>query len=99
MSPVIRKPANKKALHVNVRGFAVSASPFNGVKLELGIALVLGALLWLGAESITASTEAQLLILLGFGLLSTLWLVARTRAVLRRYEAHDTYETTEQDPT
>jgi len=99
MSPVIHKPAEKKALHGNARKLAVPASPFNGVKLELGIILILGALLWLGADSITAGTEAQLLMFLGFGLLSTLWLVVRTRAVLRQHEAHDTYGTTEQNQT
>ena len=92
MNSVIHKPAE-----INARGPTVSASPFNGVKLELGIALVLGALLWLGADSITASTEAQLLIFLGFGLLSTLWLVTRTRAVLRRYEAHETTDSIHKD--
>jgi hypothetical protein len=68
-------------------GFGVAASPFNRVKIELGICFILGALLWLGADSITASEGAQLLMLLGYGLLATAWLVLRTRAVLRRCEA------------
>jgi hypothetical protein len=68
-------------------GFGVAASPFNGIKIELGICIILGALLWLGAESITADEGTQLLMLLGYGLLATCWLVLRTRAVLRRCEA------------
>jgi len=66
------------------RGFGVAASPFNGVKLELGICIILGILLWLGADFITTNKDTQLLILLAFSLLGTTWLVVRTRAVLRR---------------
>jgi len=69
------------------KGFGVAASPFNGVKLELGICIILGMLLWLGADSITANKDAQLLILLGYSLLGTVWLVVRTRTVSRRCEA------------
>ncbi len=92
MSPKIHKPAEKKESRGNKRGFSVSASPFNGVKLELGIIFILGALLWLGAHSIIASTGAQLLIFFGFGLLSALWLVARTRVVLHQHEACEVTE-------
>jgi len=66
------------------RGFGVAASPFNGVKLELGICIILGILLWLGADSITINKDTQLLILLAYSLLGTIWLVVRTRVVLRR---------------
>ncbi|NOX92684.1 MAG: hypothetical protein GXP18_09635 [Gammaproteobacteria bacterium] len=69
------------------RGFGVAASPFNGVKLELGICIILGMLLWLGADSITANEGTQLLILLMYSLSGTIWLVMRTRAVLHRCEA------------
>ena len=69
------------------KGFGVTASPFNGIKLELGICAFLGALLWLGADSITADEGAQLLMLLAYGLLSMGWLVLRTRAILRRCES------------
>lgn len=69
------------------RGFGVSASPFNGVKLELGIIFLLAIPLWLGADFIIASTGGQLLMLLGFGIMSSLWLVFRVRAVVRQCEA------------
>jgi len=68
-------------------GFGVAASPFNGIKLELGICVILGLLFWLGADSITADAGAQLLMLLTYSLLTATWLVLRTRAVLRRCEA------------
>jgi hypothetical protein len=69
------------------KGFGVAASPFNGIKLELGVCIILGVLLWLGVDSITADEGAQLLLLLAHSLLATGWLVLRTRAVLHGHEA------------
>jgi len=69
------------------RSFGVAASPFNGVKLKLGISIILGMLLWLGADSITVNEGTQFLMLLAYSLLSMIWLMVHTRAVLRRCEA------------
>jgi len=66
-------------------GIRVPASPFNRVKLELGIILLLGLLLWLAADSITADADAQIGLLAGFGLAGMAWLVLRTRRVLHRH--------------
>jgi hypothetical protein len=60
------------------------ANPFNGVKLELGFSLLLGVLLWLGANSITADASTQWLILFGYAFVSMAWLMLRTRQVVRR---------------
>jgi len=65
-------------------GFGVAPSPFNGVKLELGLLLVAGVVIWLAAESIIASVDGQLLLLAGYGVAAALWLTFRTRRVLRR---------------
>jgi hypothetical protein len=65
----------------------VAPSPFNGVKVELGIALLLGLLLWLVHERLVSGTPGQLLLLLGYGWLAAGWLVWRTRGVLRRQRA------------
>ncbi len=72
------------------KGFGVAASPFNGIKLELGICIILGILVWMGADSITADEDTQLLVLLAYSMFGTIWLVVRTRAVLRRYETEQT---------
>lgn len=72
--------------HTDKKGFGVAASPFNGVKLELGIILCAGLLLWLAADSITADLEVQLLMLGGFGVAGMLWLIVRIRGVLRKCE-------------
>lgn len=74
------------------KDFGVDASPFNGIKLELGICLILGVLLWLGANSITADAGAQLLMLLAYSVAGAAWLMLRTRAVLHRCEAEHSAE-------
>ncbi len=66
------------------KGFGVAASPLNRVKLELGIILLVGLLLWLAVDSITADFANQLLILAFFGGTSALWLVLRTRRTLQQ---------------
>mgnify|MGYP006944247948 CR=1 FL=1 len=76
-------------LQAESRDVGVAVSPFNGIKIELGFAILLGAILWLAADSITANEGTQWLILLGYGLLSMLWLVLRSRAVLRLYMKSD----------
>lgn len=68
------------------KGFGVAASPFNGVKIELGIVLILGLILWLAADSITSSIAAQLLLLVSYGLISAFWLIIRTRQVVQQLE-------------
>jgi hypothetical protein len=76
-SPTPSLPSSKK-------GFGVAASPFNGVKIELGFVLILGFVLWLAADSITASITAQLLLLMGYGCISAFWLVIRTQRIMRQ---------------
>ncbi len=66
------------------KGFGVAASPLNSVKLELGIILFVGLLLWLAVDSITANFANQLLILAIFGGTGALWLVFRTRRTLKQ---------------
>ena len=62
----------------------MTASPFNAVKLELGIVLVLGVLLWLAADSITGNINKQLLMFVVFSIGSMAWLILRTRHILNR---------------
>lgn len=75
--------------HTNKKGFGVAASPFNRVKLELGIILSLELLLWLAADSITADLGTQLWLLAAFSVLGMVWLIVRTRRVLRQCQARE----------
>jgi len=77
---------NKPPATQPIKGFGVAASPFNQVKIELGLALILGIVLWLAAESITASITAQLLLLAGYGLISASWLIFRTQRIAQQYD-------------
>ena len=64
-------------------GFSVAASPLNRVKFELGVIICVGAMLWLAVDSITANVVEQLLILFVYGLGGMVWLMARTRKIVK----------------
>ena len=61
-------------------------SPFNDVKFELGVILVVGVLLLLVQRPIDLPGWLSWLLLLGYGLVGMLWLLIRTHRVLRRQE-------------
>lgn len=62
-------------------GFTVPPSPFNTVKFELGVILVVGLLLLLIQWRID-DLLVQFLLLSGYGLLGMCWIMFRTRRVL-----------------
>jgi len=68
------------------QGLSVAPSPFNAVKLELAVILIVGLLLWIAVDSITNSDVAQIVILLVFGVLGAAWLILRTHILLRRLQ-------------
>lgn len=68
------------------QGLSVAPSPFNAVKLELAVIIIVGLLLWIAVDSITTSHVTQIVILLVFGVLSAAWLIFRTHLLLRRLE-------------
>lgn len=80
-----------------VDGFGVAASPFNKVKFELGIIMCIGVLLWLAVDSITAHVGAQLLILFSYSLTAMIWLVVRTRKIVRSFAKANTQSTTSEN--
>jgi len=61
----------------------VPASPLNAVKLDLAIILFLSVLVWLLVSYLVEGIFIQILYLAGFGLVSMLWLIVRTRRVLK----------------
>ena len=76
---------NKRARSVtrSAKYFAVAASPFNVVKLALGVIIVVGVLLVLVTGRLTASPGAQVLLLSTYGGIAAIWLIAKTRQVAR----------------
>jgi Na+(H+)/acetate symporter ActP len=66
------------------KSFGVAPSPFNVIKLELGIIIVVCLLLLLGVDSITHNTLIQLALLFVAGVLSMVWIVWRTHILIKR---------------
>lgn len=69
------------------RGLTVSPSPFNGVKLELALALLVGVVVFVVQEILLPTGWAQVAVLLGYAGAVAVWILWRTRGVLRRASA------------
>ena len=77
------KLAEQRSLPQRRKGFGVAASPFNGVKFDLAIILIVAVLLLLVHAKLVADSFTQLLMLGGYGVAAMAWLMFRTRSVLR----------------
>jgi len=67
----------------NKKGFTVAASPLNPVKFELGIILFIGFFLLISVGAFIESPFAQVGVLAGYGIISMVWLVYRTKRLIR----------------
>ena len=78
---------NKRARSVTRPGkyFAVMASPFNVVKLALGIIILVGVLMVLVTGKLAARPAMQILLLGSYGVIAALWLIVKTRQVARAH--------------
>lgn len=65
------------------RGFTVAPSPFNSVKLELGVILVAAVALGAGIDRLISDPLLQMVALGAAGIVAALWLFWRTRLVAR----------------
>ena len=66
------------------QGLTVAPSPFNDVKLDLGVILTVGIVLLLVQERVLDSLLSQLLLLASYSLLGMIWIVVRTRRIMAR---------------
>ncbi len=64
--------------------FSVAASPFNPVKLELVVLLIIGFVLWLVLNSITDSDLTHVAILFLYSVSGAAWLSLRIRKLLQK---------------
>jgi len=69
------------------KNFSVPASPFNGIKLDIGIFACIGIILLIVLESTAVSPLTELLWLAGFGLFVLGWVYVRARRVYARLQA------------
>ncbi|MBK8182305.1 MAG: hypothetical protein IPK63_05060 [Candidatus Competibacteraceae bacterium] len=68
------------------KGMRVAPSPFNEVKLDLGIILTVGVLLLLVQGRVVESLPLQFLLLLSYGLLGMFWIIVRVRRVVEKLD-------------
>jgi len=62
----------------------VPASPFNPVKLELALVLVVGVSVFLAVPRLVEGEGTQLAVLAAYGALAAVWITVRTRRILHR---------------
>ncbi len=72
------------------KGFTVQASPFNVVKFDLALIVVVGLMLLLVHDRLIDHQLGQVLTLLGYGCLAMCWIVFRTRRVASQLADDDT---------
>ena len=74
---------SKKQPRSLARGFGVGPSPLNVVKLDLALIASVGLLLLVVVHGLGGALWTQIGILFAYGLTGMVWLVVRTRKVLR----------------
>ena len=77
-------PANQNNNDSSKTAFKVAASPFNPIKLELVIILIIGFVLWLVLDSITDNDLTHVAILFLYSASSAIWLALRIRHIVQQ---------------
>lgn len=81
--------SKKASLNEKGRGFTVSASPFNNVKLDLALILFMGVVLLLLQERLLQNPLWQFLLIFSYGILAALWLLLRVKRIERQILEHN----------
>ena len=76
-----KPPANKK----NIKSFSVAPSPFNTIKLELAMVIIVGGILIVMLDSITQDLFLQISIVFISGSLGMVWIMWRTHKLLKHH--------------
>ncbi len=66
--------------------FTVKASPFNAIKLDLALILIVGIVVLVAHDRLVEHQLGQLLIVVGYGIAAMLWIVVKTRRVLKNID-------------
>lgn len=66
-------------------GLQVAASPFNGVKLDLAIIILVMLLLWLVLAQTVTDGFVQTVVLFLYSVLAACWIIFRIRRILRQH--------------
>lgn len=81
------QPKREPSLPRQRRSFTVAASPFNGVKFDLALLVIVGVVVWLIHDRLIDNGLGQMLFLAGYGLSAMIWLVAKTRRIEQEQSA------------
>ena len=82
-------PEREPSLPRQRRSFTVAASPFNGVKFDLALIVIVAGVVWLIHDRLIENGVGQLLFLAGYGLSAMVWLVAKTRRIEEAQRARE----------
>lgn len=66
------------------KGFSVAPSPFNPVKFDLGVVIILGICVFVIQEVLISDGNVQLGLLLAYGTIAALWLLVRIQRVKKQ---------------
>lgn len=72
------------------KGLTVAPSPFNSVKLDLGIIIVGAALLWIVANRIIGPWWGQILLLAAYGITGMSWIIFKINHIIRTLPTKNT---------
>ncbi len=67
-----------------VKGLQVADSPLNGVKLDLGLFILVGLVLFVLLENINISQGIRFLVLGVWALFMLVWVVLKTKAIIKK---------------
>ena len=84
MSVKMKQSQNKASDSTDKKGLYVAPSPLNGVKLDLGLFILFGFVLFMVLENINISQGLRFLLLGCWALLMLVWVVVKTRAIIKK---------------
>ena len=76
----------------NSKSFSVAPSPFNAIKLELAILIIVGGLMLMALDSITQDLLLQISLLFISGMLGMAWIMWRTYRLLKLHRDASTVD-------
>lgn len=88
MSDSEEKSSQNKGARTISRASAddTAANPFNRIKLDLAVILLVAAVVFVGSYWLDLSADQELGLMLAVALLGAVWIMARSRAIIRHTE-------------
>ncbi len=84
---MLPQKVSSESIACKSKGFSVAASPLNAIKLELIVIFVIAGLLWLLLDGLDLDGVLQLILLGIYSVSAMLWVIFRTKKVLKKVSA------------